>query len=115
MDAFSPAPPDWTVPAVHALRFCCPACGGLPSVAQRVWLNRRSPVLTENYRRKWQEFYDCECGSVWWAWSDERPPSELNSEGGGDRPERDRRDPSRPSGPMGDLYDPLNPEDWLLG
>lgn len=45
--------------------------------AERVWVNRRSPVLTENYHRKWQEFYQCQCGCVWWAWSDERPPSDL--------------------------------------
>lgn len=45
--------------------------------SERVWINRRSPVLTENYRRKWQEFYQCRCGCAWWAWSDERPPSDL--------------------------------------
>lgn len=83
MDAFAPLPPDWTEPAVHALRFCCPTCGEGPEAAQRVWLNRRSPVLTENYRRKWQEFYQCQCGCAWWAWSDERPPSEFGSSRGG--------------------------------
>jgi len=45
--------------------------------AQKVWINRRSPVYTENSKRKWQEFYQCQCGSVWWAWSSDRPPSEL--------------------------------------
>lgn len=93
MDAFAPAPPDWTLPAVHALRFCCPTCDAPPSEAKQVWLNRRSPVLTENYRRKWQEFYACHCDCVWWAWSDERPPSEL----AGDRPPSDGGPLRRPS------------------
>jgi hypothetical protein len=30
----------------------------------------------ENHRRKWQEFYQCHCGCVWWAWSSDRPPSD---------------------------------------
>ncbi|HEY9810918.1 MAG TPA: hypothetical protein V6D13_16440 [Halomicronema sp.] len=45
--------------------------------ALQVWINRRSPVYTEDHRRKWQEFYECNCGSSWWAWSNERPPSTL--------------------------------------
>jgi hypothetical protein len=45
--------------------------------AEKVWINRRSPVFTEDHRRKWQEFYQCGCGSVWWAWSSDRPPSDL--------------------------------------
>lgn len=77
MDAFVPEAPDWTDSAVHALEFCCPTCGASVLEAERVWINRRSPVLTETYRRKWQEFYGCHCGCVWWAWSDERPPSDL--------------------------------------
>ncbi|MGB3268076.1 MAG: hypothetical protein WBA89_29505, partial [Microcoleus sp.] len=45
--------------------------------AREVWINRRSPVYSEFQRRKWQEFYRCQCGGVWWAWSSDRPPSEL--------------------------------------
>ena len=77
MEAFSPTPPAWTEQAVHALNFCCPRCGASSYQAQRVWINRRAPVLSEDYRRKWQEFYQCECNQVWWAWSSDRPPSEL--------------------------------------
>jgi hypothetical protein len=43
-----------------------------------VWINRRSPVYTENHQRKWQEFYQCGCQSAWWAWSNDRPPSEFS-------------------------------------
>ncbi|OLP19709.1 hypothetical protein BST81_03990 [Leptolyngbya sp. 'hensonii'] len=77
MDAFEPIPPDWTGPAKHAHQFCCPACGASPTGALQVWLNRRSPVYTETNRRKWQEFYNCECGTPWWAWSSDRPPSQF--------------------------------------
>jgi hypothetical protein len=77
MEAFNPTPPDWTSSAVHAPEFCCPACKESTKVAQQVWINRRSPVFTEDNRRKWQEFYLCQCGRVWWAWSSERPASEL--------------------------------------
>jgi hypothetical protein len=42
-----------------------------------VWINRRSPVSIENRRRKWQEFYLCECGKAWWGWSNERAPNEF--------------------------------------
>lgn len=86
MDAFSPTPPDWTASATHALTFCCPSCNDAAGDAQRVWINRRAPVYTHNHKRKWQEFYQCECGKVWWAWSSDRPPnpwqrdSELDSE-----------------------------------
>ncbi|MEC4803042.1 MAG: hypothetical protein SAJ12_17185 [Jaaginema sp. PMC 1079.18] len=80
MDAFQPTPPEWTKKAKHALRFCCPTCGASAYNAQRVWLNRRSPVMSEDYQRKWQEFYDCECGMAWWAWSSDRPPSDLKRE-----------------------------------
>jgi hypothetical protein len=77
MDAFSPTPPDWTETATHGLKFCCPSCKSSPAKAQRVWLNRRAPTLDENHQRKWQEFYQCECNKVWWAWSNDRPPSDL--------------------------------------
>lgn len=77
MEAFEPTPPDWTQPAIHTHNFCCPTCRATSKVAQKVWVNRRSPVFTEDYRKKWQEFYQCECGQVWWAWSNDRPPSEL--------------------------------------
>ncbi|HAA29697.1 MAG TPA: hypothetical protein DCE56_20875 [Cyanobacteria bacterium UBA8553] len=77
MDAFSLVPPEWTTSATHALEFCCPSCRASPKDAQLVWINRRSPVMTPEYRKKWQEFYQCECGSVWWAWSSDRPPSDL--------------------------------------
>ncbi|MEM1427139.1 MAG: hypothetical protein AAGF75_11375, partial [Cyanobacteria bacterium P01_H01_bin.130] len=72
-----PIAPAWTKSATHAIGFRCPACGETPAKAQRVWLNRRSPVFMENYKRKWQEFYHCECGCAWWGWSNERPPNEL--------------------------------------
>jgi hypothetical protein len=78
MDAFSPSPPAWTQSATHAWKFCCPRCRGSASIARQVWINRRSPVIGEDHRRKWQEFYDCECGQAWWAWSSDRPPSELS-------------------------------------
>ena len=77
MDAFSPTPPAWTNTATHALEFCCPSCRAPVTAAQRVWINRRAPVLGDNSRRKWQEFYQCQCELVWWAWSSDRPPSEL--------------------------------------
>ncbi|BFM39742.1 hypothetical protein [Synechocystis sp. LKSZ1] len=73
MDAFSPLPPDWIQSATHAYRFCCPRCQASAKQAQQAWINRRSPVITEEYRRKWQEFYQCECGQSWWAWSSDRP------------------------------------------
>lgn len=76
MEAFNPTPPLWTKTATHALTFCCPRCRATPDVAQNVWINRFAPVLTEDYRRKWQEFYHCECGQVWWAWSSDRQHDE---------------------------------------
>ncbi len=75
MDAFQLTPPDWTTHAVHAHQFCCPQCSASSREAERVWINRRSPVYGENHRRKWQEFYGCSCGCSWWAWSSDRPPS----------------------------------------
>lgn len=78
MDAFSPIPPTWTQTAVHGLQFCCPRCHAAPNKAQKVWINRRSPVIGEDYRRRWQEFYYCECEQAWWGWSSDRPPSALN-------------------------------------
>ncbi|MDF0553246.1 hypothetical protein [Kamptonema sp. UHCC 0994] len=77
MEAFEPTPPDWAATAKHAFEFSCPKCGASCTEAVRVWINRRSPVYTETHRRKWQEFYECKCGSPWWAWSSDRPPSEL--------------------------------------
>lgn len=75
MEAFSPVPPDWTESATHATHFCCPRCGAESQIAKAVWINRRSPVYGEDHRRKWQEFYRCECDTAWWAWSSDRPPS----------------------------------------
>ena len=80
MDAFNPTPPQWTKTATHALEFRCPHCHTSVMEAQRVWINRRAPVMDENYQRKWQEFYQCQCGKVWWAWSSDRPPSDLVKE-----------------------------------
>jgi hypothetical protein len=77
MDAFALTPPEWTTKAVHAVEFCCPACRTASIAAQNVWLNRRSPVYTHDRRKKWQEFYHCQCGSVWWAWSSDRQPNEY--------------------------------------
>lgn len=82
MEAFEPQPPQWTETATHATHFCCPTCRNSSLSATHAWLNRRSPVYTEDHRRKWQEFYQCECGTAWWAWSDQRPPSEYSK---GDR------------------------------
>jgi len=79
MEPFAPIPPEWTNQAIHASQFCCPSCRASSLEAAEVWLNRRSPVLTENHRRKWQEFYHCNCGYVWWAWSSDRPPTNLSS------------------------------------
>ncbi|HEY9646018.1 MAG TPA: hypothetical protein V6C88_06600 [Chroococcidiopsis sp.] len=78
MEAFNPVPPSWAELAIHAHEFNCPTCRALSTEANRVWINRRSPVYTEDHRRKWQEFYQCHCGTVWWAWSSDRPPSELS-------------------------------------
>lgn len=77
MEAFSPTPPTWTENAIHSLDFYCPRCGNDAHKAQRVWINRRAPVIGENSQRRWQEFYYCECGEAWWAWSSDRPPSEF--------------------------------------
>ncbi|NEQ81344.1 MAG: hypothetical protein F6K26_14155 [Moorea sp. SIO2I5] len=79
MDAFAPLPPQWTKSATHALEFCCPSCRASVLEAEKVWINRSSPVMCEDHRRKWQEFYQCQCGYVWWAWSSDRPPSELSN------------------------------------
>lgn len=77
MEAFSPTPPDWTQPAIHAHEFCCPSCRATSAEATTAWINRRSPVVLENRRRKWQEFYQCQCGKAWWGWSNERTPNEF--------------------------------------
>lgn len=97
MDAFAPFPPSWTEKAVHVHRFCCPTCQrSNTEAAQNVWINRRSPVYVDQQKRKWQEFYHCECGTAWWCWSNDRPPSEL-----GERPERSFDRP---------FFDPM--DDW---
>jgi hypothetical protein len=97
MDAFAPLAPSWTEKATHVHTFCCPTCHQTNvDAAKTVWINRRSPVYGENQKRKWQEFYYCECGTAWWAWSNDRPPSGL-----GDRPSRDFDRPQ---------FDPL--DDW---
>jgi hypothetical protein len=80
MEAFIPIPPEWTNQAIHAHKFCCPNCKASSLEAEKVWLNRRAPVLTEERRRKWQEFYNCNCGCVWWAWSSDRPPTDLTKQ-----------------------------------
>ncbi len=77
MDAFTPNPPAWTEKAVHAIKFCCPSCKENTDSATKVWLNRRAPVTGYDQRRKWQEFYLCQCNTAWWAWSSDRPPSQL--------------------------------------
>ena len=73
MEAFSRNAPEWTKKATHALNFRCPRCNLSSRQAQKVWLNRYAPVTTEDYTRKYQEFYMCECEQVWWAWSSDRP------------------------------------------
>jgi hypothetical protein len=80
MDAFDPKPPEWTNQAVHAYQFHCPKCHASSREAINVWLNRRSPVTTVDRRRKWQEFYHCHCSFVWWAWSNDRPPTDLSGQ-----------------------------------
>ena len=75
MNAFSLEPPEWAARAVHAVAFCCPNCKAPAANAEDVWLNRRSPVTGYDLKRKWQEFYLCECQTSWWAWSNDRPPS----------------------------------------
>ncbi|QUS62194.1 hypothetical protein IQE94_09280 [Synechocystis sp. PCC 7339] len=75
MEVFDPTPPPWVEDTVHTRGFCCPQCQAGPRQALRAWINRRSPVLGDDRRRKWQEFYQCECGQGWWAWSSDRPPS----------------------------------------
>lgn len=78
MEAFSPNAPEWTEKATHALTFKCPRCHASVIEAKQVWINRRAPVLMNNYQRKWQEFYLCKCDQAWWAWSSDRPPRELS-------------------------------------
>ncbi len=80
MDAFATTPPEWTNKAIHAYEFCCPNCNSSSREAVEVWINRRSPVMTEDHRRKWQEFYNCHCSFAWWAWSSDRPPTDLTNQ-----------------------------------
>ncbi|MDX1978500.1 MAG: hypothetical protein SFT94_12580 [Pseudanabaenaceae cyanobacterium bins.68] len=75
--AFSPLPPAWTRAAIHAHLLACPQCQRAAAEAVGVWLNRSAPVYDLNHRRQWQEFYQCSCGCAWWAWSSDRPPSQL--------------------------------------
>jgi hypothetical protein len=77
MEAFSPTPPDWREKSTHAKGFCCPSCQASSRTATAAWIDRRSPVFIENRKRKWQEFYLCECGTAWWGWSNERTPNEF--------------------------------------
>lgn len=77
MDAFELTPPTWTKSALHSFTFTCPTCHKSSKEAGSVWVNRRSPVFTEDYRKKWQEFYHCQCGQAWWGWSSDRPLGEL--------------------------------------
>ncbi|MDJ0574264.1 MAG: hypothetical protein QNJ65_03745 [Xenococcaceae cyanobacterium MO_234.B1] len=79
MDAFAPIPPKWTEKATHSVGFYCPSCKADATEAQDVWLNRRAPVTGYDRRRKWQEFYLCECNTPWWSWSSDRPSSNLGS------------------------------------
>ncbi|MCU0568124.1 MAG: hypothetical protein MUF49_16180 [Oculatellaceae cyanobacterium Prado106] len=90
MEAFAPIPPEWTEAAIHAREFFCPSCHASSLEAQQVWINRRSPVYSEDHRRKWQEFYHCNCNTAWWIWSSDRPPTTLK------RPETPPEPPSRP-------------------
>jgi hypothetical protein len=76
MDAFALVPPEWTKSSTHAFDFCCPNCKTASTEAKNVWLNRRAPVSIGD-RRKYQEFYLCECNTSWWGWSDDRLDSEL--------------------------------------
>jgi hypothetical protein len=77
MEAFSPTPPDWREIATHADGFCCPDCHANSTAATAAWIDRRSPVFIENRKRKWQEFYLCQCGKAWWGWSNDRTPNEF--------------------------------------
>ncbi|MBE9032156.1 hypothetical protein IQ266_20670 [filamentous cyanobacterium LEGE 11480] len=77
MNPFDRTPPEWTKKAVHALEFFCPTCRQSSLAAEQVWMNRRSPVYGHDRQRKWQEFYHCQCGCDWWAWSSDRPPNEF--------------------------------------
>ena len=72
MNPFTPIPPQWTNQAIHARTFSCPQCKATSLEAQQVWINRTSPVTTEDFSRKWQEFYHCHCGCSWWGWSSDR-------------------------------------------
>lgn len=92
MDAFALTPPHWTQSAVHAREFNCPSCRASTLEAEQVWINRRAPVWTEDRQRKWQEFYQCHCGSTWWAWSNDRPPTHLKQPDLPDRPKNPWRD-----------------------
>ena len=97
MEAFDPVPPAWTQAATHAQPFACPICNQACTIATAVWINRRAPVYYEDYRKKWQEFYHCQCGSAWWGWNSDRAPSELAQQ---DRPPR----PPRSSDPLDDQF-----------
>ncbi|WP_322742778.1 hypothetical protein [Synechocystis salina] len=57
MEVFDPTPPPWVEDTVHARGFCCPQCQAGPRQALRAWINRRSPVLGDDRRRKWLGIY----------------------------------------------------------
>ena len=76
MNAFSVNPPEWTTKAIHSTAFYCPTCQAKAKQAVSVWINRRSPVTDSNLKRKWQEFYLCECKAAWWSWNSDRPIAE---------------------------------------
>ncbi len=111
MEAFSSVPPQWTESATHALAFCCPRCGEAAAVASAVWINRRAPVYTHNHKRKWQEFYHCECGTAWWGWSSDRPPNpwQVNNDDLGDLLPGDSSPGLDPLTGLGDSWGGLEP------
>lgn len=47
MNPFAPIAPEWTNQAIHAYEFCCPSCRSRSLEAEQAWLNRRSPVFTD--------------------------------------------------------------------
>jgi hypothetical protein len=78
---FSATPPDWVQAALHSTQFRCPCCDKNSQEAGAVWINRRAPVYGEGMsRRKWQEFYQCGCGTSWWSWSSDRPLPEWRQD-----------------------------------
>lgn len=95
---FSAKPPDWVEAATHSTHFKCPRCGNGTDQSKAVWINRRSPVYIEGmYRRKWQEFYHCDCEASWWGWSSDRPtPEWLQARNARLREESSNAEPPEP-------------------